>query len=180
MQKSILVLYFIFYFTCGYTQTKIPTLSNHSISLEGGVYHRGMIGLGYQYVIHPKDKQIFYTIHANIGSKYPWVYPNKDIYVTTAIARNIPIKNYNLLYGISFKYIQTPYWSDLAITQSYKDLNDFLYGIFFGIQIPVDQNISLQCRLNYSRSFNPLTDPAPWYNLEQNYYSAFGAGLGVF
>tara|TARA_B110000037_G_scaffold24609_2_gene28431 strand:+ start:12529 stop:12780 length:252 start_codon:yes stop_codon:yes gene_type:complete len=49
--------------------------------------------------------------------------------------------------------------------------------VFFGVEWFLLDYLSLQPRLSYERSFHPLTQPVPWYSLEENYYSAFGLEL---
>jgi hypothetical protein len=152
---------------------------HHGVSLEFGAYHRGMIGLGYHAFLDTKHSDSYYGITASFGTKYPWVNPEKDLFLTLAISRNTRYRKHNPTYGLECKYIMAPYWDDLSLVQSYKEFEDFTYGVFFGFEWFLLDYMSLQPRLSYARSFHPLTQPAPWYSFEENYYSALGLGASI-
>jgi hypothetical protein len=178
--KSILLSLILSMFSNrGFTSDSSHFKIQHGISFELGAYHRGMVGLGYHCLLPSKNSNSFYGITASIGSKQPWVNPENDLFLTLAFSRNRVYESRNLVYGIELKYIMTPYWDEIGWSEPYRDFQDFTYGVFFGFEAKLTENFSLQPRLSYARSLNPLTSAAPWYSVEQNYYSAFGIGASI-
>ncbi|MDA7803954.1 hypothetical protein N8987_05200 [Crocinitomix sp.] len=178
--KQVLLFFFLIHVSLNLNAADTARVQKgHMISFEMGLYHRGTFGFGYHYFLKANQNGSFYTLSASFGTKYPWVFPNMDLYLNTALARNTPVGKGYFIYGLSFKRIVVPYWSDLFLSQSYKEFNDFTYGAFIGIGTAWFDNFSMQYRFSYTRSFNQLQNPAPWYNTEINYFSAFGVGVSL-
>ena len=82
---------------------------HHGVSLELGVYHREMLGLGYHAFLDTKNSDSYYGVTASFGTNYPWVSPEKDLFLTLAISRNTRYRKHNLTYGLECKHILAPY-----------------------------------------------------------------------
>ncbi len=122
---------------------QMDNVKSHTISLETGLWDRGVTGIGYNYNFL-KTENTFVSIHASAGVGLLFV----NEYYTIAPSLNIGKKNAFITIGAQYKYTDHYYlkWRDfLTETGDYEGSG---FGSFIGFNIFSEAGFNFKGRIS--------------------------------
>ena len=146
MKKLITLLFVII----GLNATaQLDNVKSHTISLESGLWDRGVTGIGYNYNFL-KTENTFLSVHASAGLGLLFI----NEYYTIAPSFNIGKKNGFLTIGVQYKFTDHYYLKLSDFLTETADYEGSGFGSFVGFNLFSEAGFNFKGRISATYLFN--------------------------